>query len=92
MGVVKIVDLKIKELKEQQKLIEMIPICFLTIIVQLCTNKTKNVLHTNCIALHMTPNMANNTQQHGNIKKERLILESDLKNYVYGHMTLTSRW
>ena len=62
MSAVKIIDLRIKEWKGQQKLIEKIPISFLTIIVQLCTNRTTNVLHTNCIALHMTPNMANNTQ------------------------------
>ena len=83
MGVVKIVDLRIKEWKGQQKLIEMIPIFFLTIIVPLCTNRTKNVLHTNCIALYMTPNMANNTQSNGNMKKERLVLESDIKIYIY---------
>ena len=50
MGVVKIVDLRIKEWKGQQKLIEMIPKFFLTIIVQLCINKTKILLHTDCIA------------------------------------------
>ena len=33
-------------------------IFFLTIIIQVCTTRTKNVLHTNCIALHMIPNMA----------------------------------
>jgi hypothetical protein len=62
MGAVKIVDLRIKKWKEQQELIEMIPISFLVIILQLCTNRTEIVLHTNFIALHMTPNMANNTQ------------------------------
>ena len=83
MGVVKIVDLRIKEWKGQQKLIEMIPICFLTIIVQLCINKTNNVLHTNYIALHITPNMANNTQWHGYMKKERSILKLDNKKYIF---------
>ena len=92
MGVVKIVDLRIKEWKGQQKLIEMIPIFFLTIIVQVCTNRTKNVLNTNCIALHVAPNMANNTQNHGYMKKERLVLELDIKKYMYGHMTLTPRY
>ena len=48
MGVVKIVDLRIKEWKGQQKLIEMIPIFFLTIIVPLCTNRTKK-----CIAYQL---------------------------------------
>ena len=38
----------------------MILIFFLTIIDQVCTNRTKNALHTNCIALHGAPNMANN--------------------------------
>ena len=63
MVVAKTVDLRIKEWKGQQQLIEMTPIFFLTLVVQLCANKTKkNVLHTNCIALRMTTNMANNTQ------------------------------
>ena len=70
----------------------MIPILFLTIIVQVYTNITKNVLHTNCIALHMTPNMANNTQKHGYMKKERLVLELDIIKYMYGHMTLIPRY
>jgi hypothetical protein len=70
-------------------LIETILIFFLTIIVQVCTNRIKNVLHTNCIALHVAPNMTNNTQNHGRMKKERLVLESDIKIYMYGHMTLT---
>ena len=35
----------------------MIPIFFLTFIIQLYTNKVKDVLHTNCIALQITPNM-----------------------------------
>ena len=48
MGVVKIIDLRIKEWKKQQKLIEMIPIFFLTIIVPLCTNRTKK-----CIAYQL---------------------------------------
>jgi hypothetical protein len=80
---VKIVHLRIKEWKGQQKLIVKITIFFLTIIVQMCTNKTKNVLHTNCIALHVAPNMANNTQNHGYMKKERLVLKLDSKKYMY---------
>ena len=92
MSVVLIVHLRIKERKGQQELIEMIPIFFLTIIVQVCTNGTKNVLHTNCIALHMTPNMANNTQKYGYMKKERLVLELDIIKYMYGHMTLIPRY
>ena len=70
----------------------MIPIFFLTLIIQVCTNRTKNVLHTYCIALHMTPNMANITQLHGYMKKERLELELDILKYVYGPMTLTPRY
>jgi hypothetical protein len=92
MGAVKIVHLRNKEWKEQQKLIETIPIFFLTITVQVCTNRTKNVLHTKCIALHVAPNMANSTQNHGYMKKERLMLELDIKKYMYGHMTLTPRY
>ena len=57
MVVVGIVDLRIKEWNGQQKLIEKIPNFFLTLIVQLCTNKTKDILHTNCVALPMKPNM-----------------------------------
>ena len=45
-------------MKGQQELIEMIPIVFLTLIIQLCINRTKDVLHTNCIALRMIPNMS----------------------------------
>ena len=48
MGVVKIVDLRINEWKGQQKSIKMIPIFSLTIIVPLCTNKTKE-----CIAYQL---------------------------------------
>ena len=44
MGVVKIVNLRIKEWKGQQKSIEMIPIFFLTIIIQVCTNRTKKCI------------------------------------------------
>ena len=40
-----------------------------TIIVQVSTNITKNVLNTNCIALHVAPYMANNTQNHSYMKK-----------------------
>jgi hypothetical protein len=43
MGVVKIVDFRIKEWKGQQKLIEMIPIFSLTIIVPLCTNRNLSI-------------------------------------------------
>ena len=78
-------------MKRTTKIIETIPIFFLTIIVQVCTNRTKNVLNTNCIALHVAPNMANNTQNHGYMKKECLVLELDIKSYMYGHMTLTPR-
>ena len=76
-------------MKGQQESIEMIPIFFLTIIVQVCTNRTKNVLNTNCIALHVAPNVANNTQNHGHMKKERLVLELDIKIYVWIHDTYT---
>jgi hypothetical protein len=48
MGAVKIVDLRIKEWKGQQKSIEMIPIFFLTIIVPLCTDRIKK-----CIAYQL---------------------------------------
>ena len=61
-----------------KNLIEMIHMFFLTLIVQLCSNRTKNIFHTNCIALHMTPNMANITQLHGYMKMKRLKLESDI--------------
>ena len=40
----------------------------------------------------MTPNMTNSTQYHGNMEKEHLVLELDIKNYVYVHMTLTPRY
>ena len=52
-------------MKRQQELIETIPIFFLIIIVQVCTNRTKNVLNTNCPTLHVAPNMAKNTYNHG---------------------------
>ena len=48
MGVVRIVDLRIKEWKGQQELIKMIPIFVLTIIIPLCTNITKK-----CIAYQL---------------------------------------
>ena len=67
-------------------------IFFLTIIVQVCTNRTNNVLHTNHIALHMTPNMVKNTQKHGYMKKECLVLELDIIKYMSGHMTLIPRY
>jgi hypothetical protein len=44
MGVVKIVDLRIKEWKGQHKLIKMIPIFFLMIIIPLCTNRSKKYI------------------------------------------------
>ena len=40
----------------------------------------------------MTPNMANNTQKHGYMKKEYLVLELDIIKYMYGHMTLIPRY
>jgi hypothetical protein len=79
-------------MKRTTKLIETIPIFFLTIIVQVCTNRTKNALHTNCTCLLVAPNMANNTQNHGYMKKDRLALELDITKYMYGHMTLTPRY
>jgi hypothetical protein len=59
----------------------------------------KNVLHTNCIASHMTPNKANKTQiiwQHEkgtfSIRIGHMLnLKLKLK-YMYGHMTLTPRY
>jgi hypothetical protein len=91
MGVVKIVHLRIKEWKGQQKLIETIPIFFPhnhRSSVYVCTNRTKNVLHTNCGTKHVAPNMANNTQNHGYMKNERLVLELDTKYiYVWTHDT-----
>ena len=36
--------------------------------------------------------MANNTQNHGYMKKECLVLEFDIKKYMYGYMTLTPRY
>ena len=35
----------------------------------------------------MTPNMANSTQKHGYMRKERLELELNIIKYMYGHMT-----
>ena len=49
MVVAKTVDLRIKEWKGQQQLIEMTPIFFLTLVVQLCANKTKK----KCIAYQL---------------------------------------
>ena len=40
----------------------------------------------------MTPNMANSTQKHGYMKKEHLVLQLDIINYMYGHMTLIPRY
>ena len=70
----------------------MVPILFLTLIIQLCTNRTKYALHTNSIALRMKPNMGHIIQQHGNMKNERLEIELDIIKYMYGHMTLTPRY
>jgi hypothetical protein len=50
------------------------------------------VVDTNCIALHVAPNMANNTQNHGYMIKECLVLELVIKKDMYGHMTLTPRY
>jgi hypothetical protein len=36
--------------------------------------------------------MANNTQNHGYMKKERLVIELDIEKYMYGHMTLKPRY
>ena len=36
--------------------------------------------------------MANNTLLNDNMKNERLVLKSDIKKYMYGHMTLTPRY
>jgi hypothetical protein len=58
-------EYSVKERKGQQELIEMIPIFFLTIILQVYTNRTKYVLNTNCPTLHVAPNMAKNTYNHG---------------------------
>jgi hypothetical protein len=62
MGVVKIGDLRIKEWKRQQISIEITPIFSSQLSFHCVPTELKNVLHTNCIALNMTPNMANNTQ------------------------------
>ena len=70
----------------------MIPVFFLKLIVQLCTNRIGNILHINCIALHMPPNMANITQLHGYMKREHLELELDMINNMNGPMTLTPRY
>ena len=70
----------------------MIPSFSLTIIIQVCTNRTKNVLHTNCIALHMTPNMANTIQKRGYMKKKRLVLELDIIKYMFRYMTILPRY
>ena len=70
----------------------MIPIFFLTIIAQVCTNRTKNVFNTNCMALHVAPNVAHITASHGHMKKERLVLEFYKNNYMNGHMTLIPRY
>jgi hypothetical protein len=69
----------------------MIPNFFLTIIVQVCTNRTKYVLNPNCPTSHVAPNMAKNTYTHGHMEKERLVLELGKKNYMDGHMALIPR-
>ena len=43
-GAIKIVDLRIKDLKGQQKLIELVPFFPLIIIVPLCTNRIKQCI------------------------------------------------
>ena len=57
-GIVLLPDLRIKELKGPQELIKMIPNFFLTIILLVCTNRTKYGLNTNWRNLHVAPNMA----------------------------------
>ena len=37
----------------------------------------------------MTPNMANNTQKHAYMKKERVVFELDIIKYMYGHNTFS---
>jgi hypothetical protein len=90
--VVRIIDLKIMEQKGQPKSTEMIPIFFFTLIIQLCINKTKDVLHTNCIALCKTSNMG----QHYTIRwlheKGTFINRIGHTKHMYGHMTLTPRY
>ena len=92
MIVVIIVDLRIKEWKEQQKLIEMIPIIFLTLSIQLGIIRIKDVLHTNCIGLRMTPNIGHITQLHGCMKKKHLEIKLDITKCMHGHMTLAPRY
>ena len=95
MVVVRIVDLRIKEWKGQQKLMKVIPIIFLTIIIQLCMNKNKDVLHTNCIALCMTPNMGQHctiTWLHEKGTFRNKIGHNNNKNvyvYIWTHDTYT---
>jgi hypothetical protein len=40
----------------------------------------------------MAPNRANNTQSHGYMENECLILERDKKSYMNGHMKLIPRY
>ena len=67
----------------------MIPNFFLTIIVQVCTNRTKYVLNPNCPTSHVAPNMAKNTYTHGHMEKKRLVLELEKKLYGWAHGTYT---
>ena len=72
----------------------MLPIFFLTLIIQLCTNKIKDPLRTNCIALRMTPT------KHGPRYTMTWLHEKETfgnkighsKIYMYGHMTLIPRY
>ena len=86
----KLLTLGLRNEKDNKYLI--IPVFFLKLIVRLCTNRIGNILHTDCIALHMTPNMVNITQLHGYMKRERLELESDMINNMNGPMTLAPRY
>ena len=92
MGVVKIVDLKFKEWKEQQKLIEMIPILLLTIIVPLCTNRTNKCFS---YQLYSSTYDSKHGQQYTvkwQHEKWTFTIWIGHKKYMYGHMTLTPRY
>ena len=65
------------------------PNFFLTLNVQLCTNRTKSVLLTNCIALHMIPNMAIITKEHGYVHEKWTIRIEHNKIYIWTHGTYT---
>ena len=88
----KLLTLGSRNEKENKKLIEMIPLYFPHSYPSSAYHRAKNILHTNCIALHMTPYMANITQKHGYMKKQRLLLELDIIKYMYGHMTAIPRY